>query len=147
MGIDIVDKYDYLEDIKIEKIDKIIVYYTIITTAIDNNSHVYQLTLTTTDFPKVMRLVGETFFVDSTTGKKIFAQVEIPRFKPNADFELSFEAEGDASVFDFSGVALADEGDLVKIKTLGYDNQESFEGGEGTEPEGYNPEEENPNNP
>jgi hypothetical protein len=29
------------------------------------------------------------------------------------------DAEGDASVFDFSGVALANDGEIIRIKYLG----------------------------
>jgi hypothetical protein len=46
-------------------------------------------------------------------------QIEIPKLKLNANFTLSFDAEGDPSVFDFSGVALSHNGDLIKVRTLG----------------------------
>lgn len=128
-----------IEELKLDNITKVIVYYTQELTNTDNNNHIYELVLTTTDFPKVMRLVGETFFVDVNTGKKIFAQIEIPRFKLNTDFELTFEAEGDASVFDFSGVALSDGGELIRLKTLGYVDNENEEG-EKTLEKGKNPE-------
>ena len=69
-----------------------------------------------------MRLVGQTFFLDVKTGKKVLAQVEIPRFKPSASFTFTFEAEGEASVFDFTGTALADGNQILKLKTLGYED-------------------------
>lgn len=86
------------------------------------HSHVNELTLTSTDFPPIMRLVGQTFFLDVKTGKKVLAQVEIPRFKPSASFTFTFEAEGEASVFDFTGTALADGNEILKLKTLGYED-------------------------
>lgn len=86
------------------------------------HSHVNELTLTSTDFPPIMRLVGQTFFLDVKTGKKVLAQVEIPRFKPSASFTFTFEAEGEASVFDFTGTALADGNQILKLKTLGYED-------------------------
>lgn len=84
------------------------------------HSHVNELTLTATDFPPVMRLVGSTFTVDAKTGRKIETQIEIPRFKPSASFTFTFEAEGEASVFDFTGTALADGNRILVYRTLGY---------------------------
>lgn len=109
--------------IDINDIKEVVVYYTMMTSDIDESSHVYELTLTTTDFPRTVRLVGETFFVDAETGNRVFAQLEIPKFKPSPNFELTFESEGDASVFDFSGTALADEGRLIILRTLGYEGE------------------------
>jgi hypothetical protein len=77
-----------------------------------------QLTLSATDFPPIVKLVGSTFLISATTGEQITCQIEIPRFKLGANFSFTLEAEGDASVFDFSGVALSDNGDIIKIKTI-----------------------------
>lgn len=97
--------------------DKLTVYYTAATTA--NQDHTHQLTLTSTDFPPIVKLVGDTFLIDQDTGKKIAMQIEIPRFKLASNFAFTLEAEGDASVFDFSGVALSDNGDIMHLRTLG----------------------------
>ena len=125
-------------------IDEVFVYYE---AAFDNGasdevtkSHMLQLTITAADFPPMVRLVGDTVFIDVKTGKRVEAQVEIPKLKLGTDFELTFEAEGDASVFDFNGTALAHNGEIMAIRTLGYfgdltaaDNQEADDDGENPE--------------
>jgi hypothetical protein len=78
-----------------------------------------EMVLTAADFPPIVRMIGETVVVDIDTGKRIALQIEIPKLKLNANFTLNFDAEGDPSVFDFGGVALAQNGDLIKIRTLG----------------------------
>lgn len=98
--------------------DKIVVYYTATTTA--NQDHTHQLTLTNLDFPPIVKMVGESFLLDQDTGRKIGMQIEIPRFKLDTNFSFTLEAEGDASVFDFSGVALSDNGNIIIMRTLGY---------------------------
>lgn len=65
-------------------------------------------------------MVGETFVIDENTGVKKRIQIEIPKLKINSNFSFSLDAEGDASVFDFSGVALANgSGEIIKVKHLG----------------------------
>lgn len=107
--------------------EKVFVYYnaTFATESTAGPSHVRELKLTSTDFPSIVKMVGETIFVDAKTGRRVNAQIEIPKFKLNADFELTFEAEGDASSFDFSGVALANGKDLIIMRTLGYADEEN----------------------
>jgi hypothetical protein len=79
-----------------------------------------EMILKASDFPPTVRFVGETVVLDADKGRKIAFIVEVPKFKLNANFTLSFDAEGDPSVFDFSGVALSHNGDLLKVKTLGF---------------------------
>lgn len=125
----------------LSNIVKVIAYYTVNYTGA-GKSHVKELTLTSVDFPPVVKMVGETIFIDVKTGRRIAAQIEIPKFKLNTDFELTFEAEGDASTFDFSGVALADGKKLIQIRTLGYldgDDDPFFDQDAGS-PTGKNPE-------
>jgi hypothetical protein len=83
-------------------------------------SAVREMILKASDFPPTVRFVGETVVLDADKGKKIAFIVEVPKFKLNANFTLSFDAEGDPSVFDFSGVALSHNGELLKVKTLGF---------------------------
>lgn len=78
-----------------------------------------QITLTNDNFPSAMRMVGSTFVIDENTGVKKHIQIEIPKLKINSNFSFSMDAEGDASVFDFSGVGLSDGGDVIKLKYLG----------------------------
>lgn len=61
------------------------------------------------DVPPTVRLVGQTFFIDQATGKKIPMQLEVPKFKINIGGGMAMEAEGDAAVFDFGGKAIADD--------------------------------------
>jgi len=79
-----------------------------------------EIILTNDNFPSVLRMVGETFVIDERTGVKKKIQIEVPKLKINSNFSFSLDAEGDASVFDFSGVALANEsGEIIKVKHLG----------------------------
>ena len=66
-----------------------------------------------------MKLVGTSFVIEEKTGKKKKIQIEIPKFKINSNFSFTMDAEGDASVFDFNGVALVQDGELMKIQFLG----------------------------
>jgi hypothetical protein len=78
-----------------------------------------QATLTNDNFPIAMKLVGESFVIEEKTGKKKKIKIEVPKLKINSNFSFTMDAEGDASVFDFSGVALAQDGELIKIQFLG----------------------------
>jgi hypothetical protein len=94
-----------------------ITYYTVTAnTAVD---HTHELVLTNLDFPPIVKMVGDSFLLDQDTGRKIAMQIEIPRFKLDTNFSFTLEAEGDASVFDFSGVALSDGGNILIMRTLG----------------------------
>jgi hypothetical protein len=97
--------------------DIVTVYY--ISSANGGTAGFKEMILRASDFPPTVRMIGETVVLDADTGKKIGLQIEIPKFKLNANFTLSFDAEGDPSVFDFSGVALSHNGELLKVRTLG----------------------------
>jgi hypothetical protein len=94
-----------------------ITYYTV--TADTVVDHTHELVLTNLDFPPIVKMVGDSFLLDQDTGRKIAMQIEIPRFKLDTNFSFTLEAEGDASVFDFSGVALSDNGNILIMRTLG----------------------------
>jgi hypothetical protein len=81
-----------------------------------------QALITSETFPKTVTFVGKTFFINQKNGKKVEAEVEVPKLKLMANFNVGLEAEGDASVFDFSGMALIDGKDkeLLKVKTIRY---------------------------
>ena len=81
--------------------------------------NVKEMVLKATDFPPTVRFIGDTIVLDADKGQKVAFQIEIPKLKLNANFTLSLDAEGDPSVFDFSGVALSHNGDLIKVRTLG----------------------------
>jgi hypothetical protein len=95
---------------------KYVVWYKETFTTAENNR---EMILKATDFPPTVRFVGETIVLDADRGQKIAFQIEIPKLKLNANFTLSLDAEGDPSVFDFGGVALSHNGDLIKVRTLG----------------------------
>ena len=46
---------------------------------------------------------GETFLINARTGEEITIYIFIPWFLPNSVFNITQEAEGDATVFDISG--------------------------------------------
>jgi len=75
--------------------------------------------LTNDNFPTAVKMVGTTFVLVQDSGKKKLVQVEIPKLKINSNFSFTMDAEGDASVFDFSGVALAAGGELMTFRYLG----------------------------
>jgi hypothetical protein len=78
-----------------------------------------EMVLKATDFPPTVRMIGETIVLDADKGQKVAFQIEIPKLKLNANFTLTMDAEGDPSVFDFSGVALSHNGELLKVRQLG----------------------------
>lgn len=78
--------------------------------------------LKSASFPKTVKLVGRTFILEQRTGQMVEIEVEVPKLKLASNFTMSFDAEGDASVFDFSGMALIDGADkeIFKVRTIGY---------------------------
>jgi hypothetical protein len=96
--------------------DKFVLWYETTYTTAENTR---EMILRATDFPPTVRMVGETIVLDADKGQKVAFQIEIPKLKLDANFTLSLDAEGDPSVFDFGGVALSHNGDLIKVRTLG----------------------------
>ena len=77
------------------------------------------LTLSTSSFSNNVKIVGKTFVIDQGTGVRKAAELVIHNFQLNPTFELMFDSEGEASVFDFSGRALQDpDGRFITIKYL-----------------------------
>jgi hypothetical protein len=94
-------------------------YYTY--AAVDTGFNPVQALIKSNSFPKLVKFIGKSFFIEQASGKQIEAEIEIPRLQLNSNFTLTMEAEGDASVFDFGGTALADAThELIKIKALRY---------------------------
>lgn len=80
-----------------------------------------EMILKSTSFPKTVKFVGTSFVLEQKTGQKVGIELEIPKLKLDGAFTLTMEAEGDASVFDFKGMALInDKRELLKIRTIGY---------------------------
>lgn len=82
-------------------------------------SEASQITLQASSFTDNVKLVGKTFLIDQTSGQRRASEIIIHNFKLNPTFTLGFDSEGDAGVFDFSGMALEDpNGNMLTIKYL-----------------------------
>jgi hypothetical protein len=78
-----------------------------------------ELTLRADSFSENVKLVGKTFLVDQASGQRRAAELVIHNFHLSPTFTLAFDSEGDAGVFDFSGMALEDtSGRMFTIKYL-----------------------------
>lgn len=78
-----------------------------------------EITLTADSFSENVKLVGKTFLIDQATGQRRAAEIVIHNFHLSPTFTLAFDSEGDAGVFDFSGMALEDpNGNMLTIKYL-----------------------------
>lgn len=70
----------------------------------------HQIATFTDRFPAEITLVGTTFVIDQATGAKQPIHIVIPRFLGDGIFNLTQDAEGDATVFDLNGNVLKFEG-------------------------------------
>ena len=61
----------------------------------------------TTDFQGPKLIIGDTFFIDQKTGQQVKALIAFYQFIPDSIFNLTQDAEGDATVFDMNGSLLA----------------------------------------
>ena len=86
-------------------------------------------------FAGELTLVGKTFVIDQKTGAKQPIRIVLPIFLPDSIFNLTMDAEGDATVFDLNGNLLSfDSGriegtpvsDSEKLYKKGADNQFYF---------------------
>lgn len=59
------------------------------------------------DFSSTKTLIGDTFFIDRKTGKQVKVKIVFYQFVPDSIFNLTQDAEGDATVFDLNGDLLA----------------------------------------
>lgn len=69
----------------------------------------------TEDFNGPKLIVGDTFFIDQVTGQQIPALIVFYQFLPDSIFNLTQDAEGDATVFDMNGDVLTTN---ITIKDL-----------------------------
>ena len=60
----------------------------------------------TEDFCGPKTIIGDTFFIDQKTGQQIKALIVFFQFLPDSIFNLTQDAEGDATVFDMNGDVL-----------------------------------------
>lgn len=67
------------------------------------------------DFNGPRTIIGESFFIDQPTGQQVPVKVIFYQFLPDSIFNLTQDAEGDATVFDMNG-------DLLTTVIKTYDN-------------------------
>lgn len=73
------------------------------------------------DFVGPKLLVGDSFFIDQKSGKQIKVKIVFYQFLPDSIFNLTQDAEGDATVFDMNGDLLTT---VIQVGKDGNSNQE-----------------------
>lgn len=82
----------------------------------EDGEKTYKMLHSGSDFSGIKTIVGESFFIDKDSGEQVRVKVIFYQFNPDSIFNLTQEADGDATVFDLNGdllmtniqVALAD---------------------------------------
>ena len=72
------------------------------------------------DFVGPKLIIGDSFFIDRKSGKQVPVKIVFYQFLPDSIFNLTQDAEGDATVFDMNGDLLTTE---VLIGTEGGSNE------------------------
>ena len=82
--------------------------------------------LSVTDkFPAPFAIEGDTYFIDQKSGEKKHVFIFIPQFMPDGIFNLTQDAEGDATVFDLNGtLALTTVTDTSGTRDIFYEIRE-----------------------
>ena len=55
------------------------------------------------DFNAPVTIIGDSFFIDRVTGQQVPVKIVFYQFLPDSIFNLTQDAEGDATVFDMNG--------------------------------------------
>lgn len=63
----------------------------------------------TEDFSGAKLIIGDSFFIDQKTGEQVKVKILFYQFMPDSLFNLTQDAEGDATVFDMNGELLTTE--------------------------------------
>lgn len=95
-----------------------------------NFSKNHQIASFTDRFPRELTLVGTTFVIDQQTGAKQPIHIVIPRFLGDGIFNLTQDAEGDATVFDLNGNVLKFEGGSAsasQVLVSGFDDEHVYD--------------------
>lgn len=71
------------------------------------------------DFCSPKMIIGDTFFIDRKTGKQIKVKIVFYQFLPDSVFNLTQDAEGDATVFDMNGDLMTTEIAMGSVGTHG----------------------------
>ena len=61
------------------------------------------------DFVGPKMIIGDSFFIDSKSGQQVKVKIIFYQFLPDSIFNLTQDAEGDATVFDMNGDLLTTE--------------------------------------
>jgi len=61
------------------------------------------------DFASAKTILGDSFFIDRATGQQVKVKIIFYQFLPDSLFNLTQDAEGDATVFDMNGDLLTTE--------------------------------------
>lgn len=61
------------------------------------------------DFVSPKMIIGDSFFIDRKTGQQVQVKIIFYQFLPDSIFNLTQDAEGDATVFDMNGDLLTTE--------------------------------------
>lgn len=64
------------------------------------------------DFGAPVTIIGDSFFIDQKTGAQVPVKIIFYQFLPDSIFNLTQDAEGDATVFDMNGDLLTTEVEL-----------------------------------
>lgn len=67
------------------------------------------------DFSGPKCIIGESFFIDQKSGQQVPVKIIFYQFLPDSLFNLTQDAEGDATVFDMNGDLLATD---IKVKDI-----------------------------
>lgn len=73
------------------------------------------------DFQGPKMIIGDSFFIDRKTGQQVKVKIVFYQFLPDSIFNLTQDAEGDATVFDMNGDLLTTEILVAKSNAEGTD--------------------------
>ena len=80
------------------------------------------------DFSGAKMIVGDSFFIDRTSGQQVPVKIIFYQFLPDSLFNLTQDAEGDATVFDMNGDLLMTNILVAKSTTEGTFDDKSTHG-------------------
>ena len=75
----------------------------------DSNKTVISALHFSEEFAGPKTIIGESFFIDQKSGRQVPVKIIFYQFLPDSIFNLTQDAEGDATVFDMNGDLLTTE--------------------------------------
>lgn len=94
---------------------KVVVYYTY-----DSQATAETYLITSDKFPSTYKIVGDTVVRNAETGKDEAFQIVINKAKLKPGFTMSFQSDGDPSVFDMNVEILRESGSTKMIQMIKY---------------------------